>query len=148
MAAPKRVGELPNSAHSTHRSQTTTPQWDTPRGCNTASSFCPHTPHQRQSTQGRTPTLWMSTNPRAGNGRTKEAHTCTQPDVTRCNDPARGGGAQDSQKQEGKCNKNGHLRDSPLCPENAATSLYRSELTLSRACWVEKGLSYGWWYLL
>ena len=73
-------------------------------------------------------------NPRAGNGRTKEAHTRTQPGVTRCNEPARGGGAQDRQKKEGKCNNNGHLRDSPLCPENAAISLYRSELTLSRAC--------------
>ena len=67
-----------------------------------------------------------------GNGRTKEAHTCTQPGVTRCNDPAWGRGAQDSQKQEGKCNKNRHLRDSLLCPENAAISLYRSELTLPR----------------
>ena len=112
------------------------------------------TPHTNESPpKAEPPTLWMSTaayrrNPRAGNGRTKEAHTRTQPRVTRCNDPSWGGGAQGSQNQEGKCNRTGHLCDSPLCPENAAISLYRSELSLSRACWVEKGLSYGWWYLL
>ena len=71
------------------------------------------------------PTLWMSTaacrwNPRVGNGRSKEAHTRTQPGVTRCNDLARRRGHTRQPKARREVQQERAPAYSPLCPENTA----------------------------